>query len=140
MRTAARLVVTLAVLWLPFSAVLGGSFSDPAPKEFASLTDLGNWVRAHRGFGEPAIVDTEFSGLHVFITWNWPYSGRAGSYAHTYCLDRSTGNWLLKDSSFLERPEPISFAYFDARSASVVYVGTSGAKLKAVPFKDMRCK
>ena len=110
------------------------------PVEFAAITDLRAWIEADKGFGEPETLEAKLIGLHVFVSWNCPFSGRNGRYAYTYVRSTSTGRWKLIDSSFFERPETLSFAYVDAVSERVAYVGLSGAVLKSVPLKELRYK
>lgn len=110
-----------------------------APADFASLTDLRTWVEANKGFGHPQSIATDLVGLQVVVVWNTPFSGRNGTYVHTYRLD-ATRRWHRVDTSFFERPEPMSYAYVDGNSADVVYVGPSGRTLKKLPLAAPRFK
>src|ERR1700741_3879553 len=110
------------------------------PTQFVSLADFRTWMEKNKGFGSPQYVEAKLIGLHVFVAWNCPFSGRNGTYVWAYINSAKTGRWQLLDSSFLERPEPLSYAYIDGHSESLQYVGTSGAVLKSLSLKDFRYK
>jgi len=132
-------ILMLMLATSPFSFALDAPDRHP-PAEFAAVTDLRAWIEADKGFGEPETLEAKLTGLHVFVAWNCPFSGRDGKYAYTYVKSTSTGRWRLLDSSFFERPETLGFAYIDDLSESVAYVGISGRVLKSVSLKEFRFK
>ncbi|HKA55085.1 MAG TPA: hypothetical protein VKJ47_15630 [Candidatus Binatia bacterium] len=111
-----------------------------APKEFASLTELRAWLEKNKGFGVPQTVESKLHGLHVFVAWNSPFSGRRGFYSWAYVNRAKAGRWQLLDSSFFEHPETLSFAYVDGQSERLQYIGVKGTVLKSVPLNEVRFK
>src|SRR5262245_40125057 len=108
---------TIAILILMFASI-GTSIALDAPDrrppmEFDAIADLRRWVEAEKGFGVPETIEARLIGLHVFVAWNCPFSGRNGKYAYIYVRSISTSRWKLVDSSFFEQPETLSFAYVD---------------------------
>lgn len=136
-----RLTLLILLTLVPLSALCGEpSERASAPKEFSSLPEIRAWVDAHKVFGHPQAVDADLMGLHVFVAWNCPFSGRAAHYTYAYRLSSATGKWHLLDASFFWGPENLSFAYVDGRLENLVYIGTEGSVLKTVPLKGLRFK
>ena len=101
-----RFVVILALMFAPTVSTLALDVPDRhPPSEFPTSAALRMWIESDKGFGEPEMVEAELIGLHVFVAWNCPFSGRNGRYAYTYVKNAATGTWKLIDSSFFETPE-----------------------------------
>ena len=136
-----RFIAILILMFADISIALSLDAPDRHPPfESATIAELRAWVEADRGFGEPETVEAKLVGLDIFIAWNCPFSGRNGKYSYTYVRSTATGRWRLIDSSFFERPETLVFAYVDALSEHVLYVGQSGRNLKSVSLKELRFK
>lgn len=129
----------LALMPLPPAWCDQPSTYDP-PKEFGSLTELHGWLEKNKGFGLPQTVESKLTGLHVFVAWNSPFSGRDGIYSWAYINSAKSGRWQLLDSSFFEQPETLSFVYVDGQSERLQYIGVRGGVLKSVSLKKLRFK
>ena len=88
-----RIAIWLTMATLFTLAPLSPAWCDPkyqqdgryqAPKEFASLAELRAWLEKYKGHGFPQTVESKLIGLHVFVAWNNPFSGRSGYYTWAY--------------------------------------------------------
>ena len=125
---------------MPFALALGDEpdRSKP-PSEFSSLQDIRSWIESHKGFGQPQSIESDLIGMHIYVSWYDPFSGRAADYAYAYYQPKASKSWKLLDSSLFENPS-LSHVYIDAQADALVYVGHHGAVLKKVSVKEVRFK
>ena len=113
-----------------------------APEKFASLAEIQEWVSSKevRGFGHPESLEYSSARFRVFVTWNGPYSGRAGVYSNAFVLAKDKIAWRRVDASFFESPEPLADVYINPVTSTLQFVGSSGATLKSNSLEQSKEK
>jgi hypothetical protein len=139
-------LAALAVVLAPCSAPAADSkmvYATPSfdtsstPKTAPSLDAIRAWLDRHKGYGAPNETEAKLADMHVFVTWNIPWSGSNETDYWIYCAQKD-GWRLLKHDTFQPIHDQAWSAQIDASRHVVRFLDDKGVLQFEAPVDGCR--